>query len=253
LQRAYGLEAPQNLKEACVDDVKRWFLRDSPGFPILPELAPLPSEAVFIGLRDCGINAFLIAGVAMEIGIEPSSGTGPISAISRSSSQTPAAPVTRRRESGPWRVYSTRAMRSFRTWPRFAACCQQGVDHRTQLLSSERFAEHGYIVGQLPLQPPPGPALIGEVHDGELRQLHAQLVDQLQPGHTADPGVADDEIAHLQAERELDGGQPVVGLEDGMAVVEQRLDYEAGDGPVLVGDHDEAAVEAGPGGIHCRP
>jgi hypothetical protein len=90
--------------------------------------------------------------------------------------------------------------------------------------------------------------LIGEIHDGELRQLHAQLVDQLQPGHTADPGVADDEIAHLQAERELDGGQPVVGLEDGMAVVEQGPDYEAGDGPVLIGDHDEAAVEAGPGG-----
>jgi biuret amidohydrolase len=158
LQRAYGLEVPQNLKEACdprrlalivydmqvgilrqvqggdavtakvaevlrvarqagirifflrhmslpkelmgvfqlrmamawqrvgsVDDVKPWFLRDSPGFQILPEVAPLPSEAVFdkltmsafegtpldIALRDCGINAFLIAGVAMEIGIEP--------------------------------------------------------------------------------------------------------------------------------------------------------------------------------------
>jgi biuret amidohydrolase len=158
LQRAYGLEVPQNLKEACdprrlalivydmqvgilrqiqggdavtaqvaevlrvareagirvfyfrhlslpkelmgvfqlrmamewqrvgsVDEVKPWFLRDSPGFQILPELAPLPSEAVFdkitmsafegtpldIALRDCGINAFLIAGVAMEIGIEP--------------------------------------------------------------------------------------------------------------------------------------------------------------------------------------
>jgi nicotinamidase-related amidase len=158
LQRAYGLEVPQNLKEACdprrlalivydmqvgilrqiqggdavtakvaealrvardagirvfflrhmslpkelmgvfqlrmamawqrvgsVDEVKPWFLRDSPGFQILPEVAPLPSEAVFdkitmsafegtpldIALRDCGINAFLIAGVAMEIGIEP--------------------------------------------------------------------------------------------------------------------------------------------------------------------------------------
>jgi nicotinamidase-related amidase len=68
-----------------VDDVKPWFLRDSPGFQILPEVAPLPSEAVFdkitmsafegtpldIALRDCGINTFLIAGVAMEIGIEP--------------------------------------------------------------------------------------------------------------------------------------------------------------------------------------
>ena len=158
MQRAYGLEVPQNLKEACdprrlalvvydmqvgilrqlqgggavtakvaevlraardagirvfflrhlslpkelmgvfqlrmamawqrvgsIDEVQPWFLRDSPGFQILPEVAPLPSEAVFdkitmsafegtpldIALRDCGINAFIIVGVAMEIGIEP--------------------------------------------------------------------------------------------------------------------------------------------------------------------------------------
>ena len=52
---------------------------------IVPELAPRETEAVFdkIGmsafegtpldtaLRDCGIRAFLIAGVAIEIGIEP--------------------------------------------------------------------------------------------------------------------------------------------------------------------------------------
>jgi nicotinamidase-related amidase len=70
---------------SSVDDVQPWFLRDSPGFQILPEVAPLPSEAIFdkitmsafegtpldIALRACGINAFLIAGVAMEIGIEP--------------------------------------------------------------------------------------------------------------------------------------------------------------------------------------
>ena len=68
-----------------VDDVRPWFLRDSPGFQLTPEVAPLPSEAVFdkitmsafegtpldIALRDCGINAFLIVGVATEIGIEP--------------------------------------------------------------------------------------------------------------------------------------------------------------------------------------
>jgi nicotinamidase-related amidase len=68
-----------------VEEVRPWFLRDSPGFQLVPEVAPLPSEAVFdkitmsafegtpldIALRDCGINAFLIAGVAMEIGIEP--------------------------------------------------------------------------------------------------------------------------------------------------------------------------------------
>jgi biuret amidohydrolase len=68
-----------------VAEVRPWFLRDSPGFELVPELAPLPSEAILdkitmsafagtpldIALRDCGINSFLIAGVAMEIGIEP--------------------------------------------------------------------------------------------------------------------------------------------------------------------------------------
>ena len=68
-----------------VTDVQPWFLRDSPGFQLIPEVSPLPSEAIFdkitmsafegtplnIALRDCGINAFAIAGVAMEIGIEP--------------------------------------------------------------------------------------------------------------------------------------------------------------------------------------
>jgi nicotinamidase-related amidase len=51
----------------------------------VPELAPLPSEAIFdkitmsafvgtpldIALRDCGIRAFAIVGVALEVGIEP--------------------------------------------------------------------------------------------------------------------------------------------------------------------------------------
>ena len=66
-------------------DVTPWFLRDSPGFELIPELAPLPSEAVLdkitmsafegtpleLVLRDCGITAFAIVGVATEIGIEP--------------------------------------------------------------------------------------------------------------------------------------------------------------------------------------
>jgi biuret amidohydrolase len=65
--------------------VSPWFLRDAPGFQIAPELEPRPSEGVFdkltmsafegtwldFALRDCGINAFLIVGVATEIGIEP--------------------------------------------------------------------------------------------------------------------------------------------------------------------------------------
>ncbi len=68
-----------------VDDVNPWFLRDSPGFQLVPELAPLASEAILdkitmsafegtpldIILRDCGLSAFAIVGVATEIGIEP--------------------------------------------------------------------------------------------------------------------------------------------------------------------------------------
>ena len=70
---------------STVAEVKPWFLRDSPGFQLVPELTPLPSEVIFdkitmsafegtpldIALRDCGINSFIIVGVATEIGIEP--------------------------------------------------------------------------------------------------------------------------------------------------------------------------------------
>ncbi|HWL87132.1 MAG TPA: isochorismatase family cysteine hydrolase [Polyangiaceae bacterium] len=67
------------------DKVKPWFLRDSPGFAISPELSPRSSEAIFdklgmsafegtpltMALRDCGIRAVAIAGLALEVGIEP--------------------------------------------------------------------------------------------------------------------------------------------------------------------------------------
>ena len=67
------------------DNVAPWFLRDSPGFQIVPELTPTPEEAVFdkitmsafegtplaIALRDCGIMSIAIAGIATEVGIEP--------------------------------------------------------------------------------------------------------------------------------------------------------------------------------------
>ena len=72
-------------RKDSVDDVHPWFLRDSPGHAIVPELTPLDSEGVFdklgmsafegtpldTSLRDCGIRTILIAGVAIEIGIEP--------------------------------------------------------------------------------------------------------------------------------------------------------------------------------------
>jgi len=68
-----------------VEEVKPWFLPDSPNFQLVPELRPRASEAVFdkitmsafegtplnITLRDCGISAFAIVGIAMEIGIDP--------------------------------------------------------------------------------------------------------------------------------------------------------------------------------------
>jgi nicotinamidase-related amidase len=72
-------------KAMTVDEMKPWFLRDSPGFHLVPEVAPQANEAIFdkiamsafegtplnMALRDCGVNAFVIVGIAMEIGIEP--------------------------------------------------------------------------------------------------------------------------------------------------------------------------------------
>lgn len=68
-----------------VGEVKSAFLRDSPGFPIVSAVAPQSSEAIFdkitmsafegtplhMVLRDCGVTAFAIAGIALEVGIEP--------------------------------------------------------------------------------------------------------------------------------------------------------------------------------------
>jgi biuret amidohydrolase len=68
-----------------VEDVISPFTRGTPGFELVPELAPRDSEAIFdrlsmsafegtpldFALRDCGITAFAIVGVATEVGIEP--------------------------------------------------------------------------------------------------------------------------------------------------------------------------------------
>jgi nicotinamidase-related amidase len=72
-------------RKADPAEVSPWFLRDSPGFDIVPELAPSADEAVFdklamsafegtplhFALSDAGIRALAIVGIAMEIGIEP--------------------------------------------------------------------------------------------------------------------------------------------------------------------------------------
>ena len=76
-------KAWQRLDRAA--DTTPAFPRDSERFQITPEIAPRPSEGVvdkitmsaFAGtyldmaLRDCGINSFVIVGIALEVGIEP--------------------------------------------------------------------------------------------------------------------------------------------------------------------------------------
>ena len=68
-----------------VEEVVAPFPPDAPQSQIVPELAPHRSEVVLeritmsafagtyldIALRDCGIRTFLIAGIAVEVGIEP--------------------------------------------------------------------------------------------------------------------------------------------------------------------------------------
>jgi nicotinamidase-related amidase len=67
------------------DKVEPWFLRDTPGVAIIPELVPEPNDFVFdkltmsafegtplqLALRDAGISTLAICGIATEIGIEP--------------------------------------------------------------------------------------------------------------------------------------------------------------------------------------
>ena len=73
----------QHLEEP--EKVQSWFLRDTPGFQIVPDLSPRADEAIFdklamsafagtpleMALRDLGIRTFAIGGVALEIGIAP--------------------------------------------------------------------------------------------------------------------------------------------------------------------------------------
>jgi len=72
-------------RKTSVDDVHPWFIRDSAGFALTPELNVRDDEVVFdkltfsafegtplaISLRDCDRKSFVICGVATEIGIDP--------------------------------------------------------------------------------------------------------------------------------------------------------------------------------------
>jgi biuret amidohydrolase len=71
--------------KARAADTRPLIPHGSPGFQLAPELEPREGEAVIdkitmsafegtpldIVLRDCGVRAYLIAGVALEVGIEP--------------------------------------------------------------------------------------------------------------------------------------------------------------------------------------
>jgi nicotinamidase-related amidase len=70
---------------ASIGEANPWFLRDSPGFALAPQLAPREDEAILdkitmsafegtpltIALRDVGAKSFIIVGIATEIGIDP--------------------------------------------------------------------------------------------------------------------------------------------------------------------------------------
>jgi nicotinamidase-related amidase len=67
------------------DQVQPWFVRGTPGVEIVPDLQPRPEDFIFdkltmsafegtplaLALRDAGLSALAICGIAMEIGIEP--------------------------------------------------------------------------------------------------------------------------------------------------------------------------------------
>src|SRR4051794_29790888 len=86
LQGTYQLrQAKVWQRKSKAADTSPLIPHGSPGFELVPELAPRESEPVIdkitmsafegtpldIVLRDCGVRAYLICGVALEVGIEP--------------------------------------------------------------------------------------------------------------------------------------------------------------------------------------
>jgi nicotinamidase-related amidase len=82
----FGLRTAMAWQRAArVEDVRSLFSRDAPDSELVPDVAPLATEAVFeklgmsafagtpldFALRDCGVRAFAIVGAVLEIGIEP--------------------------------------------------------------------------------------------------------------------------------------------------------------------------------------
>ena len=90
------------------EKVKPWFLRDTPSVAIIPDLVPQPEDFVFdkltmsafestplqIAMRDAGLSALAICGIAMEIGIEPTC---------RHAADLGIVPIVIEDACGPWR------------------------------------------------------------------------------------------------------------------------------------------------------
>jgi hypothetical protein len=70
-------------------------------------------------------------------------------------------------------------------------------------------------------------------------------------------GVTDHEIARLKAQGELDRGEDIISMENGMAVFPQRVHDEIDDPGVFVGDDDapvgESIVRGGPHYVDLGP
>jgi biuret amidohydrolase len=98
-------------RKADPAEVSPWFLRDSPGFDIVPELAPSADEAVFdklamsafegtplhFALSDAGIRALAMSASRWRSASNPPRAMLPISALYRLSSRTPSVGATRTR------------------------------------------------------------------------------------------------------------------------------------------------------------
>jgi hypothetical protein len=98
-------------RKSSPEEINPWFLRENPGFQIVPELTPLPREGIFdkitmsafegtwfdIALRDCGINAFVAVGRPSRSASTQPSATALISVTFQCSSPTRAAPATKKR------------------------------------------------------------------------------------------------------------------------------------------------------------
>lgn len=107
-----------------VDGVKPWFLRDAPGFHLISEMNPLPSEAIFdkiamsafegtpldMALRDCGIGAFAIVALPWKSELNPQCGMALILVTSHWLSRTPAVSVIAMRLNVQLRASNSRAM-----------------------------------------------------------------------------------------------------------------------------------------------